>query len=217
MAFEQSTRRYGRFYRDARKYASKKEVLISSYLILSLFTVSFFAAVFIKPTAVTIAKLWKEIQDKKDVYSRLQKKIGELEQAQKLYTEVEDNLDLLNNAIPKTVSFSKLVQQIEYLADLHEVQLSNARYGAMEIYTAETATPAASELLEYPINLNATGSFTNIKYFLKDLERFERIMTVQLVRMSPIQDREGLGKARLAIFLDGKTYSFSEGLDIQSK
>lgn len=217
MAFEQSMRKYGRFYRDARKYASRKEVIISSYLILSLFTIAFFAAVFIKPTAVTIAALWKEIQDKKDIYLRLQKKIGELEKAQQLYLQVEDDLDALDKALPKTVDFSKLVQQIEYLADINEVQLANAHYGAMEVYASEAAVPTTSELLEYPLTLNASGAFANLKAFLGDLENFERIVTLQRVKMNPRQDEEESDTTSITLSLESKTYSFPEGTDFKIK
>src|SRR3989344_3411061 len=94
--YEENFRRYGRYYRTARKYAQRPEVLISTSFILALFTISFFAIVAIRPTAITIAKLWREIQEKKTKQATLAQKIAKLEEAQPTYSALEEDLALLD-------------------------------------------------------------------------------------------------------------------------
>src|SRR4030067_2895956 len=154
MAFEQiSFRRYGRFYRNAQKYASRQEVLISTYLILSLFTVSFFAAVFIRPTAVRIASLWREIQDKRDVYYKLEGKIRDLEKAQELVGAIENDSNYINRALPSNPEFSRFLKQIDYLVNLHGLEMTSAKYPPLEIYSESESTSSAAQLIGYKFSL----------------------------------------------------------------
>ncbi len=214
MAFEQSSiRRYGRFYRNARKYASRREVLISTYLILSLFTVSFFAAVFIRPTAVKIARLWREIQDKRTVQTQLEKKIRDLEKAQTLYTSIEDELYLLERALPTEPHFNRFVQKIEYLSSIHEVRLHSGHYSSVELYRQEPATASSSELVAYPFDITLQGSFSGLKEFAQDLQSLDRMISLTSISMSPVASQEQEGIYELSATIESLMYAFPEGLE----
>jgi Tfp pilus assembly protein PilO len=205
-----STRPYGRLYRKARKYASNREVLISTYLILSLFTVSFFAAVFIRPTAITIASLWREIQDKKTVHSQLEKKISDLEKAQSLYTSIKDDLIYLDRALPEEAELSRFLKKVEYLASTHGLNYSSGSFPGLEFYTSELATPSAAKLDEYPFSISLKGSFSQFRAFLADLENLDRMAIVHLINISPVKDKKGEEVYTLVLFLSSSVYSFPE-------
>lgn len=215
MAFTQtSSKRYGRFYRSARKYAARREVLISAYLILSLFTISFFALVFIRPTAVTIAKLWREIQDKKTVQVQLEKKIRDLAQAQNLYISIEDDLVYLKRALPEKPDFSRFVKEIEYLASSHGLQFATASYGDMELYSSDLATPSATQLSKYSFILTIHGLYSQLRSFLADLEKLDRIVTLHSVAISPSKRKEEIEIFELTLTFDSSMYSYSEGYSL---
>lgn len=215
MAFEQiSFRRYGRFYRNARKYASRREVLISTYLILSLFTVAFFAAVFIRPTAIKIARLWREIEDKRDVYGKLESKIGDLEEAQELLVSIEDDLVYISMALPSDSELIGFLKKIDYLVYSHGLETASAQYPAFDLALEQEATSSASKLVSYPFNLELEGSFTQIQSFLEELENLDRIVGISVIDISPVEKKLAENRVQLKINIDANTYSYPEGKDI---
>lgn len=212
MAFDQRyLRRYGHFYKNARRYASRKEVMISTYLIVSLFTISFFALVFIRPTAITIARLWREIQDKKAVHAQLEKKIQNLEKAQSLYTSIENDLILLERALPADHDYSRFLKEIEYLAFSHGIEIESAQYTGIVLYDSE-AKEAKSDLTEYSYNLTLRGSFLQIRPFVADLEKLDRLVTVRSIVINPTDQREDRNQYTLSLSIESLTYSFPENL-----
>jgi Tfp pilus assembly protein PilO len=215
MAFDQKyLRRYGYFYKNARRYASRREVMISTYLIISLFTVSFFAVVFIRPTAITIAKLWREIQDKKIVHSQLEKKIRDLEKAQSIYSSIEGDLVFLDRALPSTPNYSRFVKEVEYLAFLHGLLLNSAHYDGIELYSSETALDSESILGEYSFTLGLEGSYSQLQPFISDLEKLDRLVTLKSLGFTPLKSPEGSERFVVSLSLDSLTYSFPEGVDL---
>lgn len=215
MAFDQKyLRRSGYFYKNARRYASRKEVMISTYLIVSLFTVSFFAVVFIRPTAVTIAKLWREIQDKKVVYTQLEKKIRNLEEAQAIFTTIEKDLVYLDRALPASHDYSRFLREIEYLGFSHGLEITSARYDGVELYSSNEASKEAKKIDEYSYTLSVKGSFSQIYSFIADFERLDRLVSLQSITIQPFSIREDINQYILSLSLDSLTYSFPEGLDL---
>lgn len=215
MAFEQTTfRRYGRFYRNVGKYASRQEVLISVYLILSLFTISFFAAVFIRPTAITIARIWREIQDKKTIHAQLDKKITDLEEAQSLYASLDNDLPAVARALPENEDYLSLAQKLEYLAFVNEVKFVSSNFGAVEIYASEEPQTPPSSLGIHALNLSFQGSNQSILSFIEDIERLDRLVTIHSLTLIPAQDVSSAGGFNLSLAINSNVYSFPEGLDL---
>lgn len=213
VVFEQKyIRRYGRFYQNARKYASKKEVLISTYLIISLFTISFFAAVFIRPTAVTIAKIWREIQDKKGVYSQLESKIKDLEKAQAIYLDIKDDLIHIERAIPTNPAYEKFLKQIEYLAYSRGVVINSSQYEGIQLFPIVASENSAPEVVIHGFTMNISGNIGVIKDFLSDLIKFDRLITIESIKISPPKDTNQSSYS-LTVALQSQAYSFPE-LDI---
>lgn len=208
--FQKTFRRYGRFYQNSRKYMQRKEVLVSTNVILTLFTVSFFAAFAIRPTALTITRLWREINDKRTVRTQLEAKIADIEKAQLALSEVEEDLVLLDTALPDTPGFSRLVRLIEYLASSNGMFLSSSRIGSIELYASEAvASKSAAQIGTHPFSLSLRGSYTNIRAFLSDFHKLDRIVSLRSVsiRSSKKQGSEEILDLELAVDVDAFSFS----------
>jgi Tfp pilus assembly protein PilO len=161
--YQMTFRRYGRFYKNVRQQMKRKEVLVSTNIILTFFTISFFAIFAIRPTALTISKLWREIKDKKSVQTQLDQKISDLAEAQQALDSMEEDLILLTNAIPPTMEFSRFVQTIEYLVLTKNLIMSSNRFNNIELYvSAEEASASAAQIVTHPFSLSLKGSFSSI-------------------------------------------------------
>lgn len=211
MAFDYKTQfhKYGRFYRGARKYTQKPEVLVSINLVLTLFAVAFFAIVAIRPTTITIAKLWKEIQDKKDTQVKLEKKIEELQKAQLAYAKIEDDLHLLKLALPGDVDFSRLALEIEYLASKHGLFMSSNRFDPVDVYVSQDSELPAG-LQQHTFSLVVNGSYSQFRSFVDELENIDRLVTIHTATVNQTLDRRNLLKYPLGMSLDSSVYSFSD-------
>lgn len=215
MASEQTSfRRYGRFYRNVSKYAGQEKVLVSAYLILSLFTISFFAAVFIRPTAITIAKIWREIQDKKQVNIKLDTKISALEEAQSIYTSIESDLTVVDKAMPKNSDYLRLAQELEYLASINEVDYIFSDFGSVTVYPKEAVDETASSIGEHLLSLSFQGSLPKLQALILDLENFDRFLSVQSLTLTPLGGVNNSGDFELSVTIESTVYSFPEGLDL---
>lgn len=210
--FQKTFRRYGKFYQSTRKYMQRKEVLVSTNVILTLFTVSFFAAFAIRPTALTITRLWREISDKRTVRSQLEAKIADLEEAQTALSEVEGDLSLLDSALPATPEFSRLVRLIEYLAFRDGLVLASSRISEIDLYVSEAAASgSAAQLTTHPFAVTLRGSYANIRTFLSDLHRLDRTVSVRSISIRSSKKQGGGETYDLELSVDADVFSYPEG------
>lgn len=207
--FQTTFRRYGRFYQSTRKYMQRREVLVSTNVILTLFTISFFAAFAIRPTALTISRLWREIRDKRTVQMQLTRKIADLGVAQSALADLGEDLSLLTAAVPATDEFSRLVRLVEYLASQQGLLLTASRFQDVTIYqSAEEATAGAAEVRSHPFSLSLTGSFRGMRSFIVDLERLDRFIAIRSLTLRPSREAGQEGTLGLQLTVELVAYSF---------
>src|SRR3989344_5000597 len=72
--------------------AQKKSITAYAYIILTLFTVSFFGIFAITPTLTTIGNLNRQYEDSKLVYEALNKKLSSLQLLDFQYKEIQPDL-----------------------------------------------------------------------------------------------------------------------------
>ena len=178
--------RYRRYFGDIRHFYEKKKVRIYGEIILSILAITFFLFFAIKPTAVTITKLVKEIDDNQLVSQQLEEKINDLSQAQRVYFEIEPDLHLIEEALPLDSNLSTLVRELEVLAVKTGVQLQAVQFGQVELKdnSAGLGTP---EEIGFSVVIN--GPYQNLKTFLKSLSSLRRV-----VLLDSFSFRQGKGK-----------------------
>src|SRR4029078_4212378 len=93
-----------KFYKKVQNYLSvwdQERFKGYIYIILTLFTVSFFGLVAIGPTLNTGANLHKQYSDNQVIYDSLQKKLTNLSALDSQYVAMQNDLSAIYTAIPK--------------------------------------------------------------------------------------------------------------------
>lgn len=196
-------RRYSHYFFDLRKLVQTSKARSYAWVSLTVFTISFFLIVAIKPTLVTIAKLNKEIKDKREVSQELQKKIDSIIAAQEEFAKNVDNLQLLNEALPEKSQFPRLALFLETTANAEGVVLNSLSFGKMEIETKSSpqARKDAPNLLSFQVGV--TGDYLKLKNFLKNLETSRRLIKTESVSFSQIEVEEN---KEISLLVSGEVY-----------
>ncbi len=175
---------------------SPKQTIAYTMLILSLFTVSFFGFVAIRPTLKTIFELRKQIEDSRLVDEALQKKIDNLIIAQQEYQLIKNLLPLINEALPSEADLTKALLKIENLANEYELTISSLQVGPITYQTKNEDSLVNKEpngtTATIDIQIQLKGHYQQINKFLEKLFNTRRIITTNSLALSPISQEEGL-------------------------
>jgi cell division protein FtsB len=163
-----------------RQYQERQDLKTYTDLILTSLAIIIFSLFAIKPTAVTIIKLYKEMKAKEQTIQRMDQKISSLEQAEKIYNDNKDSIDLLNQAIPDSPKPEIFIRQIEGIAQTHSVTLSNMNLEEAVLKASDSSqediianqTPANTPIQESEQNasVRVTANYPILIDFLKDIE-----------------------------------------------
>jgi len=151
-------------------------------LLLSLATVSLFAVFAIRPTLITIAELYKEIQGKKTTVAQLDEKIKNLATAQATYESQKDTITILDTAIPNEPKPDSFIRQLEGVIGQNTLNvlsinvegatlMGTPRAGGSSVEGAATL-PEESSGLRFA--LNVSSAYPSLTSLLADLERLRR-------------------------------------------
>jgi Tfp pilus assembly protein PilO len=181
MAFDYRSeyQRYRNYYLKLRRFYEQPTAKISFFVILSFLMVSFFSVFAIKPTLTTIGKLVREIEDKRRLNQILDQKIMALEQVQTLIPQLSTDVLALKRALPEEEALGRLVQEFEFLAQEDEVVLISMKFEPLEVTKERVAKKGEINFVRF--DLMAGGEFEELKQFLNDLERLDRILVVEEV------------------------------------
>ncbi|MBM3205589.1 hypothetical protein FJZ41_01910 [Candidatus Shapirobacteria bacterium] len=191
--------RYQRYFTDLTKFYQNKKVRTYTTIILSLLTVTFFIVFTIRPTLKTIAQLFRQTKDQKQVVVELDKKINNLAEAQSNYLTIESDLFLVDEALPQKAEVTLLAKQLEALAARSGIAIVNLRF--TEITLKEGQIPPG-EKKEINFSFNALGDYQNLKSFLVTLMSLRRIV---LVEAFSFQTGKTTGST-LSLNLNGKAW-----------
>src|SRR3990167_6969276 len=84
---------------------------------LSFFALAFFTIFAIRPTLISFFNLQRQIEEAKDVDSKLEAKIEQLLAAQQIYQDYQSELALLDKALPKDPEFAQIIQKLEEIVN----------------------------------------------------------------------------------------------------
>jgi Tfp pilus assembly protein PilO len=184
ISFRSGYYQYRRYFTSISALYQKKQYRAYAGLVLSLFTIAFFAFFAIRPTLVTIASLMKEIEDKEMIAQKLEEKINALSRARNEYDAISAELPLIEDALPQKTNPSLLVRQIETLASQNGVVLQSIQVGEAPLLGEKEYKPQSTEaklkekgLSALNFSLSISGSYQNLKNFLQDLEELRRLIT----------------------------------------
>lgn len=194
--------RYSRYFLDLRKIAQTAKARSFAWISLTIFTICFFLIVAIQPTLITIAKLNKEIKDKKEASLQLQKKIDSIIAAQGEFAKNIDNLPLLDEALPEKSQFPRLAFFLENLASAEGVTLNSLSFGKTEINPKiDTSRKNAFSLLNFQVGV--TGDYLKLKNFLRNLEVPRRLIKMENLTFSQVKSET---TKEISLLISGEAY-----------
>lgn len=125
----------------------------------------------INPTLSTIAKLQKQVEDAKFVKEKLDQKINNLSILQTKYTNLQPDLPVVYNAIPKKSEAPRLIGQIQAL--LQEANLTIVSLQVSDIPTSQT-----DNFSSYSFDVSARGDYQNMLNFLENITNMQRVVAL---------------------------------------
>lgn len=189
-----------RYYRYSRQIAplfKEKKIQAYTLIILSLFTISFFGFLAIRPTLGTIITLKKQIQDRTIVNSKLEDKINALIQAQSNYQQIESDIPIIYTLLPQKPDITSLLLKIEAITAESEAIISALTFDRVELMANPTVINTAPETAPntqenvlaaevetdttIPISFTITfsGTYDELKIILAKLGALNRIVTIK--------------------------------------
>lgn len=153
---------------------------VSFELFLSISAVIFFATFAIRPTLLTMSDLIKEIDDKKKLETQLSQKIAALSTVQPLYLQLQDQLVILDEAIPSTPQLIYSLKVIEKVASDLNLVITNINVAEVpkEAAADETISLKSFERIDTPLVITLTGDYASIRQFIENLRDYRRSLIV---------------------------------------
>jgi len=183
-----------------------------AWLSLSVFTVTFFLVVAIRPTIITITKLIKEIEEKEAASLLLDQKINSLVAAQKVYSANSHRFPMLDQALPQRSEFPWLANFLDNTALSSQVELSSLSFEKINILApllSQTTKKSSYQLINFSII--ARGDYLNLKSFVSFLESSRRLIKMETTSISEIKKRgEESSNAALQLSIVGVMFFENE-------
>lgn len=163
---------------NLQRLAKDKKTRSFASLSMTIFAVSFFAIIAIRPTFLTIAKLTREIKEKREANVELQNKIKTLIAAQDEYVRNSDNIFLLDQALPKRSEFPLFAFMLEQTGLDAGVEIES--FSFEKIFITKNTAPVVADInySKLGFSLTASGDYFKLKDFVSKLEADKRIIKI---------------------------------------
>lgn len=185
--------RYKDFFLNVLQlYKKRRDLRMFLEVILSLSTVIVFLLFALKPTAITIIDLVKQIKEKEATVTKLDQKISNLRTAQSVYAQETDSIPIIESAVPNFASPNEFANQIQGMANKNSVQVLGISFGEITLIGKEPPKKKSkSELktlpapaLEMPVSISINGTFPNLLTFVRDMENNRRPVKLDILNIT---------------------------------
>lgn len=177
-----------RYSQDLRRYYRLPAVQVSLTLVLSLFVIAIFIVFALRPTIISIVSLQKTIGDAKKSITQLDTKVANLQKATTQLESIKPYLSELNTDIPNTgAMYLPLSRAIELLSIETGAKLDNASLGSTLLYSRLISPFNINKdqsVVELPLNLRVTGSYSAVSEFLKRVLAMQRVIMFDTITLS---------------------------------
>lgn len=204
--------RYKRLFLNiAAVYNQRQDAKAFLELFLSLGAIAIFGLFALRPTLLTIAKLYREIQAKEEIVVQLNQKAQAFVQAQTIFNQERSRIELLSTAIPEKPTPELFVRQVEGLVGKHGVKILGLSIGKATLLGASTeeaqmskrGLPTGAGSISF--SLSAKGGYASLSAFLFGLESLRRPIKVDTFS---INASETEGEDFLILVITGQTPYF---------
>lgn len=190
--------RYREFFLNvANFYKQRNDLRVFLEIILSLSTVVIFLVFALKPTALTIISLLKEISGKKETIIALNQKLSDLNRANGVFAQNQASIANIETAVATSPQPDLIVQQTEGLAIKNSVDILGVSIGQVTIIgttppkkSSSNVKPLPGNAKEMSISINIRGSYPNLIGFLKDFENLRIVTKIDTIAItSSVSDK----------------------------
>ena len=198
-------------------YKQKKDLLMFLEILLSMATIAIFSVFAIKPTAITIIELMKEIKSKEEELARMDNKLADLKNAQANYSKEAERIQLLDTAVPLNPAPVTFFRQIQGISSNDSANLESASIdevvlvGDVKVKKSkgeQESLPSGAEGISFYFDFKA--NFSALQSILSDLEYLRRPIRIDTLKISK-QKIEDLTTDILDFTISGQAPYFREG------
>lgn len=177
-------RNYWQYQKRLRELYEQRQIRVYTGAFLTLATISFFTLFALRPTFLTIADLWADIKQKREVSEKLNAKIQQLSQAQASYSQIAPRLYLIDEALPRQANFSFLTSNLERAVSQNQASFTGLTFEEINLDEAERG------LQEVGFQVSLEGRFESLKGFLKEIFSLRRIIQSSRLALTKNTDKE---------------------------
>lgn len=141
----------------------------------------------LRPTALTITRINKEIEEKRFLNEQLDLKLNNITQLSSQYSEIEDDVKNLPLVFPSSGNFSLFMSNVEEISKSFGYSLSGINFGE-----ADGIETNLNGLSPFSAKLTITGKKTNLIKLLQAFESMPMYPTVHQVSYASKTNDDGL-------------------------
>jgi len=176
--------RYKEFFLNiSALYKEKADLRAFLEIVMSITAVIVFLLFALKPTALTIVGLVKQIDEEKQTLSILDQKIKDLATAQTLLNQNQNFIQSIDTAVPSSPNPDMLSKQVQGLASKNSIDVLGIAINQVTLVGNIPTTKNLPDIKPMPegahemsFSVSVRGSYTNLTNFIKDFENM-RIAT----------------------------------------
>jgi len=186
-ATKTATARARRYSLNLSQYYRKPSTQVSLSVVLSIFIITFFILVALRPTFTTIATLNTEIEQSTKTLQQLSTKSKSLEQATRLWEEIQADLPFVEVSIPQnSPSYESLSKSIELVASEAGVEITSVSVGSALLYSGVVNVYEGRDqsVVEMDLSIRVTGGYANTMDFLQKILSVDRLIGVSSVTIN---------------------------------
>ena len=187
---------YRKQYQEYRQYISsiveKARTPATRVSLAVVGTIAFagFLAVFaLKPTLITVAGLWKEINTEKEIIVGLDKKLQLLQTARQNYEQASSQFYLLDRALPVTIEIENMANDLEFLASENSLNALEFKEGNFWLLSPP-ADSSLANIFEVNISMSVGGQESQIRNFVGNLEKMGRMVKIKSISVRSVPETE---------------------------
>lgn len=185
---EQYNRYRGFFLNIVSLYKQRADLRAFTEVILSISTIVIFLLFALKPTALTIISLTKEINEKKQTVANLDQKISNLQKASTVYSQNQNLIQNVDTAVASNPRPDIISSQIAGLAAKDSVNVLGLSVGQLTLVGKPAANKKSKDLkplpenaFEMPVSINIQGDYPSLITFISDLENLRIATKIDIV------------------------------------
>src|SRR3989344_4124741 len=145
-----------------------------SFIILTLFALSFFGIFVINPTISTITAIRKQLTDAKLLNEKLEKKIQVLDNLASQHNRLQNDIPFVLSAVPIEPQVLPLLGKIVTIAQESNLAISRLEISKVELTKSEEKSRQGS----FVFSVRARGLYSDLEQFLDRAIVLDRIITI---------------------------------------